>query len=80
MERIREHYGFPLDGSEIPTRCASTNDFLDPIRLGLQAGDPMLGDCYSSKACVSNPRCAALGLGGDCCPTAEGQMLSCCEE
>ena len=43
-------------------------------------GRPVLGDCYSSKACVSNPRCAALGLGATAARPPEGQMLSCCEE
>eukprot|EP00438_Fugacium_kawagutii_P002057 Skav212338 [mRNA] locus=scaffold1488:88586:105923:+ [translate_table: standard] len=33
-----------------------------------------------SAACSSNGGCAALGLTkGDCCPTSNGQHLSCCE-
>lgn len=33
----------------------------------------------SSAACASNLACAASGLAGDCCPTAEGARLGCCD-
>ena len=30
------------------------------------------------KRCQAIPKCAALGLTGDCCPNAEGTVLDCC--
>ena len=80
MARVREHYGFADTVDPIATRCAGTDDVATTPHLGLQAGDPMLGDCYSIKSCQANAACAALGLGGNCCPTDDGQTLSCCDD
>lgn len=32
----------------------------------------------SSSSCPANPKCAALGLFGECCPTEKGVTLECC--
>lgn len=32
----------------------------------------------ASASCADSPRCAALGLDGDCCPNAQGEFLDCC--
>lgn len=31
------------------------------------------------KECSAHPRCAALGLQGNCCPNEHGSMLDCCD-
>jgi len=33
-----------------------------------------------SAACSAHPQCAAAGLVNDCCPTAEGVFLGCCDD
>jgi hypothetical protein len=33
----------------------------------------------ANKLCSAKPACAALGLKGDCCPTAKGVTLDCCK-
>jgi len=33
----------------------------------------------ASGSCSAHPRCAALGLHGQCCPTSDRVFLSCCE-
>jgi len=32
----------------------------------------------AASSCESNPECAALNLGGECCPASDGAFLSCC--
>ena len=32
----------------------------------------------SGPGCAARPRCVALGLTGDCCPTTGGDLLWCC--
>lgn len=32
-----------------------------------------------ARSCSAHPRCQALGLGGDCCPTLAGVFLGCCD-
>mmetsp|Transcript_32507 Transcript_32507/g.69226 ORF Transcript_32507/g.69226 Transcript_32507/m.69226 type:complete len:204 (-) Transcript_32507:223-834(-) len=31
------------------------------------------------SSCSKHPKCAGLGLIGDCCPSADGQVLTCCD-
>ena len=44
---------------------------------GASAFERMLRADFGTK-CESNPVCAALGLEGACCPSADGVMLDCC--
>lgn len=35
---------------------------------------------FQPVACSSYPACVDAGLIGDCCPTSDGNFISCCEE
>ena len=45
---------------------------------GTTAFERMLQDDLGTQ-CSLNPVCAAMGLEGACCPSADGVMLDCCE-
>lgn len=47
----------------------------------VQGASPTISTSSSSlETCSTNPKCAALGLKGSCCPAPSGTFLDCCEQ
>jgi len=61
-----------LSLSQVLFFISTTNGFVPP--------DPEKPKPSKNSVCSANPKCAAANLKGECCPTAAGLMLGCCEK
>ena len=64
------------DASLMP-RQLSSHPMLTVAAMARKAAQNIL-DYSGAAACASNPRCLAEGLTGQCCPSFDAVMLSCC--
>ena len=75
-----------LQAAYCPTVPSCSGTQLDNARyhyVQMGIGEGRTFNCEpanSMKSCQANAACAALGLGGNCCPTDDGTTLSCCDD
>ena len=76
-ERESVYHGTKGTTSVTSSSSSSSSSETMPSSSHASSGSK-LTHAASGAACADHPQCASSGLTGDCCPSAAGDMLYCC--